>query len=841
MFKNRTLHSVIFIFFFLFYSHAQVEKASIPLKNILDELSTIHAIKFNYIEDEIILFSLIPPKKELTLELKIDYLIKETKLSFKKISSKYYTVFNNQKLDKPLCGYLIDLYSKKGIENAMIFIENTSTRTFSNSDGYFELPKISSNIITIEHQGFERFTINPEDLYVVNCPMFTLIPIIQTLDEVITNRYLTTGIYKKNDGTIIIKPKNFGILPGLTEPDVLQTMQQIPGIISIDETISNISVRGGTHDQNLFLWNDIRIYQTGHFFGLISAFNPSLSHTISITKNGSSAFFGESVSSLVSISSRKVNEEKNTTSIGSNLISADFFKDIKLSNSTSITISGRRSLTDFFSSPTYNNYSKRIFQNTVITDLNSSQTIENKSDVDFYFYDASFQLHQKIGKKNNLYIDLITINNQLNFNEFLNSETEVSNLNQNNFGGSLLWKTNWNDKNSTQIIANFSKYNLDSENQRLANNQILEQQNNVFDLGLKVQHNSSISKTFQLNTGYQFNEVGVTNFDQINSPIFSRTITNVLITHVGITEGIFETNTKKTFLKVGLRGNYFDKFKTFLIEPRLQFNQQLHENIRLEILGEIKSQTLSQIIDLQNDFLGIEKRRWILSDNNTIPVQKSKQFSIGLTFKKNNWLINFENFYKNINGITTSSQGFQNQFEFIKSAGNYEVFGSELLIQKNFGQFYTWLNYTFNNNDYSFDELVNGNFQNNFGIAHAINWAAIYEWNNFKIALGVKWHTGRPITTPSSFIVTENDPNINYNLPNNSKLDDYFQSNFSVSKQWSFNNDIVLQTAFSIINILDTKNSINRFYRVNTATNTIESVDTYSINRTPNISLKLIF
>ena len=94
------------------------------------------------------------------------------------------------------------------------------------------------------------------------------------MPEVIISNYLTSGILKDNTGATIIKPKSFGILPGLIEPDVLQTIQALPGILSVDETISNINVRGGTNDQNLLLWDGIKMYQSGHFFGLISAFNP---------------------------------------------------------------------------------------------------------------------------------------------------------------------------------------------------------------------------------------------------------------------------------------------------------------------------------------------------------------------------------------------------------------------------------------------------------------------------------------------------------------------------------------------------------------------------------------
>ena len=840
MFQNRAVVLFVFLFFSIL-SFAQNDKNAIPLKNILNLITSQHDVRFNYIEDEIVVYAIVSPNKKWPLEQKIKYLEKQTNLQFKLISQKYYSIYNDEKLDKPLCGFLLDYDTGKPIENALLTIEGTTNTAFTDADGHFKLPKVSSNTIQIQHPGYNAITINPKDLYVVDCPKFKLQAIIQSLDEVITQRYLATGISKKNDGTIQIKPKKFGILPGLIEPDVLQTMQQVPGIISVDETISNINVRGGTHDQNLFLWNGIRMFQTGHFFGLISAFNSSLAQTISISKNGSSAFFGESVSSLVAISSRTNDIEKTNSSFSSNLISAELYSKIKLSDRANLTLSGRRSLTDVFSSPTYKNYSNRIFQNTEITNLNNNEIVNYKSDVDFYFYDFTIQYQQKIGQKSNLNIDVIAIENSLDFNQSTIDLNKNSKLEQENLGSTIQWKTQWNKNNFTEILGYFSLYDLNSNNRTLESEQVLSQRNKVLDYGLKIKNSNTINNTLTVNTGYQFNETGVTNFDEINLPIFSRTITNVLLSHIGIVEGVYETESKKTFLVAGLRANYFDKFGTFLLEPRLQINQSLTSSIRLEILAEQKSQTLSQIIDLQQDFLGVEKRRWTLANNSTIPVQKSNQVSLGFSFKKKNWLITLDNFYKKIDGITSSSQGFQNQFELERTIGNYQVFGTEFLIQKSFNRFYTWLSYSYNDNKYEFDELTNVNFPNNFEVTHAISWAGIYEWNQLKFALGTKWHTGRPITTPIAFSVIETDPNIVYNSPNNSQLEDYFQVNFSASKNWKVSEKIKLETAVSVLNLLNTKNSINRFYRVNSTDNSVESVDTYSLEMTPNFNIKLSF
>ena len=81
--------------------------------------------------------------------------------------------------------------------------------------------------------------------------------ITQKLEEIVITNYLTKGISKKSDGKITFNTEEFGILPGLIEPDILQTIQALPGVLSVDETVSNINVRGGTHDQNLILWDGI--------------------------------------------------------------------------------------------------------------------------------------------------------------------------------------------------------------------------------------------------------------------------------------------------------------------------------------------------------------------------------------------------------------------------------------------------------------------------------------------------------------------------------------------------------------------------------------------------------
>ena len=838
----RKARLLLLVLFLTLSAVAQQEK-KLPLKTILGDISTRHHVTFNYIEDDVAAYKILPPDPAESLAAKLDHLRSQTRLRFEPVGNSAYVITNDKKPEKSLCGFLRDPVSGLPVEAASIFIAGSAVSTVSDGNGYFELPTGYSNTIQIRHLNYEPFDIEPAELYKPDCPQIALTPTVNSLDEVITRRFLTTGISKNVDGSFRITPRYFGILPGLSEADVLQTMQELPGISNEDETISNISVRGGTHDQNLFLWNGIRMFQTGHFFGLISAFNPVLPQTISITVNGTPAFLGESVSSVADISSHAKTIGKSSYVLGTDLIGPSGYSNIRLSPKASVSVSARGSFGDAVFSPTYQNYRDRIFQNTIVS--NQQGQIFVDSEEDFYFYDFTVQYRQQVGQRHEFFIDGIGTVNSLIVDQTSGTGRVSNDLAQRSLGAALDWTTRWNDRHNSRFNAYFSRYKLDASTEEIsADNLTLLQRNKVIGIGFKLSHEWQFSDRISFNGGYQYDETGVSNFDQISSPGFSRNLTKVLRTHVAIAETVFKTENAKTLLRPGIRINYFENFAVVLPELRLQLSHALWETLRIELLGEQKSQTMSQVIDRQLDFLGIEKRRWTLADNADIPIQKSHQVSAGVTFKKNNWLVTFTGFYKKVSGITTASQGFQNQLEFVRSSGNYRVLGTEILVQKNFGRFYSWLSYGFNDNRYHFAQLAPSDFANNFELRHTLALAAIYEWKKLKLAVGSKWHSGRPVTTPASGMLDTSDPanpTILYNSPNNDRLPDFFVLNFSASRQWTIGKEATLHISASVINLLNTNNVVNRYFSADDDGQTIDRIDTHSLARTPNLAIRVVF
>jgi len=842
MFFPKQFHFLFFLFFLALNLFAQDKGKVMPFKKIIIDIEKQHEVSFNYTEDNISDLQLVPPKRSLSLDQKLHYLAKNTNLSFENIGNKFINIYKKEIESQIICGYIFSKYDKKPIENANISLANKNQIT-TDSNGYFEFNGEDKNAVLISHIGFipKRIVLTNSDSK--NCIQILLDPEITELAEIKTSAILASGISKNTDGSFEIKPKKFGILPGLIEPDALQTMQQIPGVNSIDESVSSINVRGGTHDQNLFLWNGIRMYQTGHFFGLISVFNPNLAHTISIYKNGSSAFFGESVSSVVAISSTPETAEKNAFSAGINMINADVYAKYNLSKKSSIEISARKSITDFVETPTYKEYFNKVFQNTTITDFLQNQNIDYRSDKKFGFYDATLKYAQKIGSKDLIILDLITIKDNLEVFQsamvYDINRSENNILRQQNYGGNLSWKRNWNRFNTTKMNVYNSAYELLANQRTTIGNQVVIQENTVNNNGINLENNHIITSRFSFNDGYQYNEMGISNLEKVTNPDFYRNVKDVLRTHALILEGKFNDTISRIYFKAGTRINYIEKFKKFIVEPRMQFGYSINKNLNLELLGELKSQNSQQIIDLQKDYFGIEKRRWIVSNNTTIPIQKSKQISLNLFYKKNDWLLDIENFYKKVNGITTSSQGFQNQLEFVRTTGDYEIWGAEMLIQKKMNHFLTWLSYTYNHNNYHFANYEYPTFPNNFQLMHTITWAGIYEKNNFKIALGTKWSSGRPKTSPDFSQIDLSNPQLVYNKPNNTNLRIFSQVNISSTYKWETAKGIQYKLGVSILNILNRKNEISEYYRISSLTNSIEEVETFSLQRTPNVSFRV--
>jgi hypothetical protein len=425
-------------------------------------------------------------------------------------------------------------------------------------------------------------------------------------------------------------------------------------------------------------------------------------------------------------------------------------------------------------------------------------------------------------------------------NTFLRDE-EISrdnSLSQNNLAASAFYYRNWNNKFSSELQLYTTKYNLESTNFNKLGQQRLIQENEVLEGSIKLDTKYKLNTNFTFYNGYQFVETGVTNIQDVDKPLFRSKIKEVIRLHGISTQLDYQSKSNKTNARIGMRFSYLEKFNNFIIEPRLSLNQRFLDYFTLEILGEFKHQTTTQIINFQQDFLGIENRRWLLVNNDNIPIIMSKQVSMGLNFNKKGWLISAEGYYKLVDGITSQSQGFQNQYQFVKTTGSYSVIGADFLINKKFENLSTWLSYSYAENNYTFKELKEVNFPNNLDIRHAVSLATTCSFNKLKVSAGLNWRTGKPTTKPVGVHDIFNDK-IEYEPANSSRLGDYMRVDISTQYDFNISKKVKAHAGLSIWNVFNKENVINNYY-IQT-NNGIDEIVKNSLTITPNASFRVTF
>ncbi|WP_225036957.1 TonB-dependent receptor [Winogradskyella sp. SM1960] len=843
---NKVL-CILSCFVLSFATNAQTE-SQIALADLIPELEAKFDVKFSYTSEAVNHIVVERPNEEASLTTIISNLNATTLLHFKFLTERYITISTIEKTIN-ICGVLktVDAIPLYG---ASVYVSGHTKGVVTDENGKFTLNDVEVDAtITISYIGFETKKLKALSLRgQKDCVIITMTAKSEVLDEIVISKFLTTGLQQRVDGSTQLNTEQFGILPGLTEPDVLQSIQALPGVESLNESIANINVRGGTNDQNLMLWDGIKMYHSGHFFGLISAYNPYLTEKVIVTKNGTSSAFSDGVSSTVNMFTKDEVNETFSGGFGANLIHADAFFEVPISKKIALHVSGRRSFTDVFNSPTYENYFERSFQDSELT-TNGEDINEVATASDFYFYDYTAKLLYDLNEKHQFRAQVIGINNNLDYEEsYTNNsnetESKTSNLKQTNLGFGGDWEAQWGARFQTHLSSYYSQYNVDAIDYRVETDQELIQANEVLETGIKLKANYKIHDNLNVLNGYQFTEVGILNATTVSNPVYSRTKKDVLLNHAFFSE--IEFKNKTLFVRGGVRANYFQKFSKLIIEPRLNLRYQLFNNFAIKFLGEFKNQSATQIIDFQDDFLGVENRRWILANEQTIPISESKQGSFGFQYNKHNFLVDIEGFYKTVEGITVSNQGFYNNFQFINAIGNYTVKGVEFLVNKTAHKYSTWLSYTYSVNDYEFKTLEPSVFPNNADLRHSVSLAFNYDvLPNFKASIGGLWRSGQPFTKPvegNETVQSGNSTFVNYDSPNSEYLEDFMRLDASLNYSFKLNDNVQTSIKVGVINVLDRKNTINTYYKVDpNDSNSAIRIKKESLGFTPNISFRCDF
>ena len=659
---------------------------------------------------------------------------------------------------------------------------------------------------------------------------------IQRLERVLINGYLGLGISKYTNGTYGILPKRLEIIPGLTEADILESIQLLPGVVSPNETASGLIVRGGTSDQNRMIWDGIDIYHKGHLFGMISPFNPNTIQKVTFHNKGTHPRYGERVSSVIEMESAGNDVDHWEAGMGITALNVDaFVRTPVIKERLSVQASVRRSYNEIYQSFTFDALADKVFQSTKID--NAENATNN-----FFFLDANVRVNYRPDDSNSFSLSAIYIDNDLDylvmdmdssqsFNDLMAIENE---------GYSARWDAKWSDKVRQRTQLSFSRYRFSYKFLTFENDEQIrefQKRNAIYDTSVSSEVEINTHDENDLSFGYQYGlkDVSYAFRDTADLDFILDADQNVINTH-SIFANYSLRAARRFEFRIGLRTNYYLELDMIRFEPRLLFQKGIFKNVKLQVSGEIKNQIISEIDETVLSDLSLENRLWRLANGEAFPIINSWQVSAGIIYTNKGWSLDIDQFYKKIDGISALSLGFLNPNDAQFHIGEREVLGLDFYLKKDFRPFKTWLSYSFSNAKSKFDGLNDNNdFISSTNIRHSVTTSVAFRKKQFQIALAWHWRTGKPFTKG----IIPSDPNgsVEFIGINGERLHSYHRMDISTTYDFYFSTDkkVKGKIGFSIRNIYDQENQLSReYFGNNNLDDPIRVVNKFSLGFTPN-------
>jgi len=765
-----------------------------------------------------------------------DYLEEVGRQQGATLENKLYTI--GERTAGPLqgivnvAGYARDIRTGEPVVGASIYVENPRIGVSSDQYGYFSisLPR-GRHILNIQSIGMKdtrRLILVYGDGKMnidLQTQVLTLKKVIVSAEKASNVKRTEMGVQKIDIKTIKQVPVIFG------EADALRVIMTLPGVKTVGEASTGLNVRGGSADQNLVLFNDATIYNTAHFFGMFSVFNPELVKDVELYKSSIPAKFGGRLSSVLDINSREGNKKEFTGSAGIGLLTSRLnMEGPIIKDKTSFMIGGRTT-----------------YANWLLGELPDQYKHSRAS-----FYDLNLNISHEINKKNNLYFTGYLSQDHFN----LNNDTTYGYGNRNL---SLKWKHNFNNKLYSLIAAGYDRYQYAISG---TNNPVnaYKLAFNINQLYFKAHFNYFLSASHTLEFGVNtlryklhpgsYVPVGKQSLvstdtlqaeQALESALYLSdryTISNDLSVEGGLRYSVYNylgPNVVNNYLpgqpassdNLLNTGNYGSGsfIKTYGgPEYRLSARYILTDDLSVKAGYNTQRQYIHA---LSNTTAMAPTDIWKLSDPNIRP-QYGDQVSLGLyrNFKSNTIETSVEVYYKRIEDYLDYRSGAElimnHHIETDVQETRGKAYGVELLIKKLTGKLNGWISYTWSRtllrqNDSSAGEIINkGRFYPaNYDKPNDVTFVGNYRFTHrFSISLNATYSTGRPITLPIGVFYYAGALRTLYADRNAYRIPDYFRADFSMNVDG--NHKVQQKThsswTFGVYNLTGRKNPYSVYY-----------------------------
>ena len=707
-------------------------------------------------------------------------------------------------------GMIVDAESGESLIGASVYVKELKTGASSNYYGRFALPLEAGNYhIQVSYIGYEakqlELNLNKNTTLTIR-----LKPSAQSLNEIEISAEREGKLLATSDGHgAKLTSQSIRQIPTvLGDPDVMQSIQMLPGVNSAHEGTTNLSVRGGSFDQNLILLDEASIYNPAHTLGLYSVINTDAVKNVEFYKGYIPARYGGRLSSVVDVRMREGNKQKYGVDATIGLLSSRLAVEGPIKkDESSFMITGRYSYVGDVA-----NLLAELGNKMEMSSL--TENFESGNDVNFYDLNAKFNF--KINDKNHLYLSAYTGRDKFYYSAL---DDDMS-MEWGNSTGTL----RWNQVLAENLFANYSfvysqyKYSyylLDDSRYYEWAAGLKEYKGKLdFDWAISSRHSSKFGTEFEylnFDPGSVDPRTSQSNTISVNLPENKALLWAAYYEHdwkindmFGLQAGLRFSGMKNEGVKSSDKVNYM------FLEPRVALNTTLSPDDRISLSYGRTAQYMHLI---SNSSLGLPTDVWMTASKNVKP-QTADQISLGYTheFKDTPYSIELQGYYKKLYDVVD----FKDNADFFLNenieneilGGEATAYGLELLAKKQYGKLQGWLSYTWSKADRNIDGINNGEvYPARYDRRHNLKFNTSYKLtDHWTLSTNFAYATGAPITVPVGKFSYHDGSFTQYSKRNEYRLPDFHRLDFLITYKKESKKGVLQEWNIGLYNAYGRKN-----------------------------------
>ncbi len=549
----------------------------------------------------------------------------------------------------------------------------------------------------------------------------------------------------------------------LGESDVIKSLQMQPGVTEGTEGMAGMHVHGGNADENLFMLENIPLYQVNHFAGLFSAFNTDIIGYLDFFKSSIPAKYEGRLSSVMDVRLKNGNSEGHHGSGRLGLTSGAFNISGPIGEKTTYMAGVRRSWYDVLTAPTL----------AIINSKNADEKIHLR----YYFMDFNAKMTHRFSSRLNVYVNAYYGDDMLKSGSEDKSDGAWGWWEKDRYDfdwGNLLVQGGANYRINDGMTAEFtaaytryfSKMKHDEHDKEFNNGNVAETRvivktdNNINDWILRGDFDWKESEDSRVRFGgnyvrhsfmpgrtareYAFNETMILTRDSIST--YHANEMNAYVENDRKFSERFRGN-------IGVHASLFGiDGKTHVgLSPRVSLSFRPNENLAIKTAY---SRTVQYVHQLTQSYLSLPTDQWIPITGKFKPQSSDKIAAGGYWQSKDGmYMTSVEGYYKFMHNLIDYRDEYYlspplEMWDARLTSGKGSAKGVDLKIEKTVGKVTGHVSYALGWTDRQFKDKNGGHrFPARFDNRHTIN--VLINWNiNERVTVNAAWtgHSGNRFT-----------------------------------------------------------------------------------------------